>query len=416
MSKKLLKFLFYLYLVFAISVFSAWSVWHSMSDGPLLPSSFKQVILSFAEFPSNVYHLLSDPYDRRQIVNTTLVDNPTSYSNQPADNKVSLMMSTFTGDDSIEIKLFNPSDFSIQKRWALSDNQARSYVWESYKNEVVRFVHPMLLKDSSVIFSFFTLFRVGKDNSILWTNNLRRFHHAIEIDEDSTIWTGSRIYGNKYFNYGKDTLVDDAICALDIKTGKIKYEKSVAEILIENNYMPLLQIKEFESDAIHLNDIQPVKTSSAYWTKGDLFVSIRHLNTVFLYRPSINKVLWLKTGPWLAQHDVDVVDDHTIMIFGNDLLRTNKKSFLVNGHNDIYFYDFKKDSVYKPYTDIMKRLNISTHTQGRCDLLPNGDLFVDETDEGELYIIDKKDLKMKYYERFNDQYIKMFTWVRPVFN
>jgi hypothetical protein len=304
----------------------------------------------------------------------------------------------------------------VKKSWTISEEQILRSKNDKNQHLPIRLFHPLFLKDSSLIFSFGPVFRLNKKNSIIWVNNSREFHHAIEMQGDSLIWTGSRIYGNKYFNFGNDTLMNDAICAIDIKSGQIKYEKSVADILVENGYRYLLQIGKFEPDLVHLNDIQPVSKGVKYWQLGDLFISIRNRSTVFLYRPSTNKILWLKTGPWLEQHDVDLVNDKIIMIFGNDVIRGKYIAHLVNGHNDVYFYDFEKDSVSTPYTKMMKKLNIATKSEGRCDLLPNGDLFIDETNNGKLYIITPDSLKMKYVERIDDKHIKMFNWVRPIFN
>ena len=71
-------------------------------------------------------------------------------------------------------------------------------------------------------------------------------------------------------------------------------------------------------DPIHLNDIEPVRKDGPYWRKGDLFLSLRSPSTVMLYRPSTNKVIWRKDGPWSKQHDVDILDDHRISIFNNN--------------------------------------------------------------------------------------------------
>jgi hypothetical protein len=144
-------------------------------------------------------------------------------------------------------------------------------------------------------------------------------------------------------------------------------------------------------------------------------MSMRSRNSIMLYRPKTNKIIWIKTGPWLAQHDCDFVDGKTIMIFGNDVL-WNKNSLLVNGHNDIYFYDFEKKEVIKPYTNLMKKIGIKTISEGRCDILSNGDLFIDESNNGKLYVINKDNLKMIYTERYDKNHIKMFNWVRPILN
>lgn len=417
MVKKLLRILLYLYLVFIVSVLSAWSVWHAMLGGPKLSPQTRDLIIDFAAFPSQVFHVLSLGSiidDKRKIPNTTdeavMTKTPDSIS-----VNTYFLASSISGDDSSEFKLINSVDFSIKKRWVVSEDNILENIDKKHHDIPVQLGHPFLLKDSSLIFSSGGLFRINKDNSFKWINNTSDFHHSIEAEGDSVVWVGSKIIGNNYFNYGLDTLMNDAICKVDIETGKIKFFKSVADILAQNGYKPLLQIGKHEADLIHLNDIQPVNSDTKYWKNGDLFISVRNRNTIFLYRPSTNKILWLKTGPWLAQHDVDIVDQKTIMVFGNDVFRGRKQQ-LVNGYNDIYFYDFEKDSIYTPYREIMKKLFISTITEGRCDLLPNGDLFIDESNNGKLYVIDKDRMKLKYVERTDSKHIKMFKWVRPIFN
>ena len=397
-------------------MFGAWAVSYINAGGIKFPPKVSNLIIEYSEFPSKVYQLSTTLFkDNRSIYNNNIKDLNIFYNDQSVITSPFLLIPTFSNPDSLEVKLMSTLNFQVKKRWTISGDEILQRREKSRLHYPLTVFHPMLLKDSSLIFSSDVLFRLDKNNKIQWTNGSRQFHHSIEMEGDSTIWTGSKIEGNKYFNFGIDTIRNDALCAIDIHTGKIKFEKSVAEILVENGYMYLLQVGKLENDVVHLNDIQPITIDSKYWAKGDLFVSLRHRNTVFLYRPSTNKVLWLKIGPWLAQHDVDVVDAKTIMIFGNDVLR-GRKEYLVNGYNDIYFYDFEKDSVYTPYRQMMKKHSISTKTQGRCDLFPNGDLFIDESNNGKLFVISKDRIKMKYVERIDDKQIKMFNWVRPIFN
>ena len=58
--------------------------------------------------------------------------------------------------------------------------------------------------------------------------------------------------------------------------------------------------------------------SNDYWSKGDIFLSVRSLSLIILYRPSTNEVIWYKQGPWRFQH-IDIVDDNTIAIFDNNV-------------------------------------------------------------------------------------------------
>ena len=42
--------------------------------------------------------------------------------------------------------------------------------------------------------------------------------------------------------------------------------------------------------------------------KNDLVISLRNLSTILVYRPS-TKIKWLKTGPWINNHDAQYLGD-----------------------------------------------------------------------------------------------------------
>ena len=304
------------------------------------------------------------------------------------------------------------------------------------KGSDLYFFHPLLMPDSSLIVNSqltSLLARVGKDNEIMWFNNDRRYHHTTELDHEGNIYSCTRpfvsgqydIFPENYDAY-KDVLVDDAITKIDPETGEILSSKSVIQILLDNGYGNLLVNKgQVISDMTHLNDIQPALYDSDYWLTGDLLVSCRNLSTVFLYRPATNTVLWLKTGPWLNQHDVDFYGNTKIVVFGNDVIReespqgskiTTKPLYFSekNKNNDIYVYDFAKDTVTTPYSRLMESEKIRTLTSGRCDILPNGDIFVEDTNNGRLVFGDTLRKKMEYVKRIDDNHISRLFWSRLV--
>ena len=143
-------------------------------------------------------------------------------------------------------------------------------------------------------------------------------------------------------------------------------------------------------------------------------VSVRNKNTVFLYRPSTNKILWLIDGPWISQHDCSFIDSTRILVFGNDLLRLPHGDSLLYRHNNAYVFDFKTNKVSTPFTRLFETMKIQTRTEGRCDLLSNGDLFVCETNYGRIIIGDTLKPKMVYVERIDKEHIKMFNLVRYI--
>ncbi len=305
------------------------------------------------------------------------------------------------------------------------------------KGSDLYFFHPLLMSDSSIIVNSqltSLLARINKDNHIMWYNNDRRYHHTTELDHEGNIYSCTRpfvsgqydIFPEDYNSY-KDILVDDAISKINPETGEILSSKSVIQILLDNGYENLLLYKgQVISDMTHLNDIQPALYNSKHWLKGDLLISCRNLSTVFLYRPSINKILWLKTGPWINQHDVDFYGKEKVVVFGNDVIReessqgnkiTLKPLYFSEKtkNNEIYVYDFAMNTVTTPYSRLMETEKIRTLTSGRCDILPNGDIFVEDTNNGRLVFGDSINKKMEYVKRIDDNYISSLFWSRLIY-
>ena len=100
--------------------------------------------------------------------------------------------------------------------------------------------------------------------------------------------------------------------------GTLLYEKSVAQIFIENDMEYLLSMigssHQFEVDPIHINDIHPAKSDSDYWKQGDLFISLGHQSMIILYRPSTQKIIWKLNKDIFHQHDVNILNGHEISI------------------------------------------------------------------------------------------------------
>ena len=98
------------------------------------------------------------------------------------------------------------------------------------------------------------------------------------------------------------------------------------------------------TDPIHLNDIQPVLSDGKYFKKGDVFLSLRNLSMIVLYRPDENKIIWHKQFPWIWQHDVDILNDHQISIYNNKRMMLNLDKS-EKKHSNILIYDFKKNFI-----------------------------------------------------------------------
>jgi len=344
-----------------------------------------------------------------------------SYKAAPFDAKIQLL----DIQKGTVIKEWNPDSREISKR---SYNPENLLIFDQGAD--INFEHPLLLKDSSVVFSTgYSIVKINARSEIEWLNNSFKAHHSIELNHRGNLYLPGRNFKSdehaflpeNYDEYSTH-LKDDTIVELDIVTGEILSYKSVISILEENGYTSLLHKNGYLiNDLIHLNDVQPALEDGDYWKKGDLLISCRNLSIVFIYRPDTNKIIWLKQGPWSAQHDPHFYQKDKIIVFGNDIIldysreKIMKESFhFIHGNNEIYMYHFSNDSISTPFSELLIKEKIRTPTQGNCTILPNGDIFVEETDYGRIIFGDSITKKIEFARRVDKDHITALNWSRII--
>lgn len=302
-----------------------------------------------------------------------------------------------------------PSQSAIfEKSLDLSDNPTKNL-------DTFVILHPLLLKNGDLVFNtnLGPLVRIDACGNLAWVIS-RHFHHSLEVDSDGNLVTCIILKGE-----GPGTrfpIIDDgfAIVSLD---GEIIKEYSVTEILLKNGYRGLIYgIGPFEKDRIHLNDAQPILKDSENAQVGDIALSVRNLSTAALVEPESGKVKWLKTGPWLNQHDVNHLGDDRYSIFGNDIIRrlNNGGNFVKNGRSEIYFYDQPNDTVSRPFSEIMAKENIRTFTEGRLDILENGDAFIEQQNLSRVLRVSENQVRWEYVNKVSDDTVGEIHWTRYI--
>mgnify|MGYP006412022631 FL=1 len=403
------------------SLLFAASVRHVILGGDKL-GNFGEVLLTIAKFPSDVSQVLNLATDGQKIKNGRFgnLDGFKKDDKLPAGVLIDdgyLLLSSYDADkEQATVQLIQINTQTTLHEWApdteqlnelniLSEENSFDYISKSN----FRLLHPLIMKDSGLVFNngsgLYGVDLCGENNMFVDGT----FHHSNELDHEGYIWVPSVVYPHSFDKLGD--FRDDSIAKIS-PSGEVLFNKSIAEILVENGYRGLLAasgtISQEGEDPIHINDIQPALTDSDYWEKGDLLLSLRHRSTVMLYRPSTNKILWLKTGPWMNQHDMNFVDDHTISVFGNDVMFGE----LFDGHNSVYFYDFKTNVVSEPYQKIMKEMEVKTLAEGRGKPLPGGDLFIDESNNGRILRVSKDKVQWEYVNRIDKDTLAMSSWSR----
>jgi hypothetical protein len=246
-------------------------------------------------------------------------------------------------------------------------------------------------------------------------NQSRHYHHSLERDHEGNFWMPSRI-DPKSVNLGTNNFQDDGITLIS-PTGEVLFEKSVVQLLDDNGLGYLLfgagPHNSKNDDPIHLNDIQPALTDGKFWKQGDVFLSIRNLSLIVLYRPSTNQVLWYQRGPWLHEHDVDILNDHQIAIFNNNInLKT--KDYVVDGTNSVLVYDFQTKQVTSPWQAGFEKLELRTKSEGRGEIVDK-EVFVEETNYGRLIqFLPDGTVSWQFVNRATDGKIYLVSWSRLI--
>jgi hypothetical protein len=408
---------------------------HVLEGGNRITGRSREVVLFLMELPMHLTKFL-DPGSIKPLEerNTSAERHGFTFFDANAVSRDFVLLPSW--DDSLDhsmVKLIRIQDGKTVYRWMpdidqlieLANTTIIPNVFQGAQNRFTRTdfkcYSPLLLEDGSLIFRASGIFKIDKHARLVWANTAM-CHHTIEADADGNLWVCG--FNPSLKNSDKYQITDDTILKLSPLDGSILFQKSVFELLMENGYdrgeffiNPTETMNETYLDYIHLNDIQPVLTDSRFWKKGDLFLSLRNQNLILLYRPSTNKILWRRNGPWLRQHDVDIIDSTRISVFGNNVVeaRFNKANgAFVDGHNEVYVYDFSNMAISTPYTKLFESSAIHTRSQGGARILENGNIYIEDSNGCRNMLGDFDSAIWSYIERIDDKKVKLLSWNRYI--
>ena len=410
---------------------TAWSVRQVITaGGPRFSVAQSRFIIFLAEFPAfartaakeAMSRIENDPevllIDRRETEQSNWVRHFPS-----SDDPGYLLLSGV--DPSVKHSIVQLLRISDGKRVALWDpdwaaviklTDTKSLI-ASISLNTVGAVHPALLADGDIVFNTgLSLVRLSPCSSKpVWVLD-EIMHHSNEIDANGDIWVPSvSLDGFSDNIWLRDHMRDDAIAHVSAD-GQLLSKQSFSRILIDNGLRALLLgTSHNHDDPIHMNEIQVAPRNTKYWKQGDLLISSRGLSSIFLYRPSTGKILWHQTGPWMNQHSVDFVDDHRISVYDNNVIiyAPKKYSFLSSGDsNRVLLYDFDTGQISQPFETLLAKAHPVSISQGRARVLPDGGLFIEETDAGRHLRFTLDRLMWSRVNDYDEKRIGMVLWSR----
>src|SRR4051794_38729978 len=332
-----------------------------------------------------------------------------------------ILLSRFDGTDEREkLELLSLPSMRTVYRWPVNGpellkaiSRSRSVEPISWDNRYFLPGHPWLEENGDLITKKFdTALRVDPCGKPRWILQDAVYHHSTEADAEGNLWIPST-FERPTISLVDDKFQDNRISEISA-SGKLLLARSIAQILIDHGYASWLFSIPYD-DPTHLNDIQPVLADGPYWKKGDLFLSLRNLSTIMLYRPSTDEIVWFKRGPWIAQHDVDILDDHRISVYDNDAQARTPGTPFIASSSQVMVYDFATGKISLPLQRAMKDNDVRTLTEGLFTQLPDGSTLIEDPNEGRL-IIFRADgaIAAQYVNRAKDGWLYHLGWSRYI--
>jgi len=245
----------------------------------------------------------------------------------------------------------------------------------------------LLLPDGEIVINleYVGMARLNSCGEVQWTLTEGN-HHSITRAEDGSFWvpgvsqkprTGTKQHPDLP---GLESIWLDRILHVSGK-GTVLKDIKVVDILYANDLERFLfQHDLTKEDVTHINDIEPLSPSLAseypQFEAGDLLVSLRHINLVFVFDPESLEVKWHASDPFIWQHDPDFIGDGWIGIFDNNRIRGK-----TGGGSRII--------AFRPHTNSKKVLFRGKHLErfytrhrGKWQMLENGNLLLTEEEAG----------------------------------
>ncbi len=237
------------------------------------------------------------------------------------------------------------------------------------------------------------LVRLDACGNIKWKLDYPSTHHSISLSDDGNFWVSGNVpvsdnpdgrkHIEKYTGLRLPVYEDHALKVSP--KGEILHDINMLDVIYSNNlqrYIPKFK-RENYGDIFHLNDVESLSKEMAdeypMFEYGDILVSFRNLNLVFVMDPQSHAIKWHTIKDFNGQHDPDFIGEGWIGVFDNNsgftprgLMSGGTKIIAVQPHTnkiDILFPKSNSEHLY-------------TYAGGKWQMLPNGNILLVEARAG----------------------------------
>ncbi|WP_170608839.1 arylsulfotransferase family protein [Ruegeria arenilitoris] len=241
-------------------------------------------------------------------------DQPLIYISDAAPRGYRILFGAFDFDQTFWGAVLIGPDGKLVQTWELStDELPTSRVPANRKNMYGVNLRP----DGSIIFTMQE--DGGGIISVDWCGRRKWalegvYHHTVSPDDNGGFWTFEGNQGD----------FDHILTRIDSESGEVLQRVDMGEVRRQNRHIHIFDLQRQPDvwDRVHGNDIEALPMNLAdkfpMFSPGDLLISYRVPNLVFVVDPDSAKIRWWRIGPWDRQHDPDWNVDGRISVYSNN--------------------------------------------------------------------------------------------------
>ncbi len=168
------------------------------------------------------------------------------------------------------------------------------------------------------------LVKIDSASNVIW-KYAGRAHHQFDIAPDGRIYVLTHAIAQEvmpvYANL-ETPRIDDYLVTLS-PDGKVLNKVDLLQSFADSYYRQLVYtVSAFSrADPLHTNTVEYIDAAKAvnfpFGKEGQVLLSFRETHSVGVVDPESGALEWLTRGPWIGQHDPDILPNGNILMFDN---------------------------------------------------------------------------------------------------
>lgn len=249
--------------------------------------------------------------------------------------------------------------------------------------------------DLTFNFSDYGLMQVDFCGRVKWRSP-HMTHHTVFADENGHFWSLD-VFDRDTLDPKRPNIMPpyrDVSVVEFGPDGRLLRRFNIYGLLQRNGLNGIMYLASYDDedspirgDHLHANDVDvfPASLAPGKFSAGDVMVSLRNANTIFVFDPATQKIKAMLTGQFVRQHDPDFVDGWTISVFDNHTIGEPPE----RRGSRIVEYDFRTGTQRTLFAGGGAK-PFFTAVMGNHQRLANGDILITESQGGRAFEVNPR--------------------------